>query len=81
MEENNASKLIKAMEKRLRWYMLEASEEEFDAEEVDFIIAFLKAVVPIDVDFEDTEIAYKKLMKRIEEEPDAEEGHIWIGGN
>ncbi len=81
MKKESATELMKILERRLQWYILEAKEEEFDVEEIDFIIKILQVVEPVEVEFEDTGTAYRKLMKRIKKEPDAREGDIWIGSD
>ncbi len=62
MKKESATELIKILERRLQWYILEAKEEEFDVEEIDFIIKILQVVEPVEVEFEDTETAYRKLI-------------------
>lgn len=40
--------LIEAAKERLRWYTMEASEEEFDADEVDALVKLLNTLTPIE---------------------------------
>ncbi|MBE5892601.1 MAG: hypothetical protein E7286_04375 [Lachnospiraceae bacterium] len=42
MECNDREQMIKDAQEKLRWYALEASEEEFDEEEVDKLVIFLE---------------------------------------
>lgn len=62
--------LIEKLEERLRWYQEEATEEEFDADEVDAVCTILRKQSP--VVFTDKKEAYRKLMERIREEDTGE---------
>lgn len=60
--------LIEELEKRLCWYRDEATEEEFDAEEVDAICVMLQKLSPIKEPHMTKEEAYEKIMLKIREE-------------
>lgn len=60
--------LIEELEKRLCWYRDEATEEEFDAEEVDAICVMLQKLSPIKEPHMTKEEAYEKIMLRVREE-------------
>lgn len=45
MDKNNMQ-MVEAAEKKLRWYTMEASDEEFDEEEVDFLVDIIKRYSP-----------------------------------
>lgn len=64
----NDRNLIEELEKRLIWYRDEASEEEFDAEEVDAICTMLQKLSPIEEPHRDKEEAYQNIMRRIRRE-------------
>lgn len=68
-------KLIEELEERLRWYREEASEEEFDAEEVDAICTLLQKLSPIEEPHMGQEEAFLNIMRRIEEE-DGSDGDV-----
>lgn len=57
-------RLIEGLEKRLVWYREEASEEEFDAEEVDAICTILQKLSPSIPDRTKDE-AYQGVMRRL----------------
>lgn len=44
----NNTQLVAAVKERLRWYTMEASEEEFDADEVDALVNLLNTLEPIE---------------------------------
>ena len=66
------SNLIAELERRLYWYREEASEEEFDAEEVDAICVMLQKLSPTEGPRMSKEEVRRNIMKRIEEEDGAE---------
>lgn len=71
---NDNTQLIEAARTRLQWYTLEASEEEFDAEEVDALVNLLNTLEPVNV--EETQSA-EVILERFHEYVamrDAEEG-------
>jgi len=59
---------IAELEERLRWYRDEASEEEFDAEEVDAICTLLQKLSPIKEPYMSREEAFQNIMRRAKEE-------------
>jgi len=59
---------IAELEERLRWYRDEASEEEFDAEEVDAICTLLQKLSPIKEPHMSREEAFQNIMRRAKEE-------------
>ena len=50
MNGNDNRQLIEAAKERLRWYTVEASEEEFDAEEVDALVNLLSTLEPVETE-------------------------------
>lgn len=62
------SSLIAELERRLYWYREEASEEEFDAEEVDAICVMLQKLSPLEGPRMSKEEVRRNIIKRIEEE-------------
>lgn len=62
--------LIESLERRLLWYREEASEAEFDAEEVDAICTMLLKLSPAKEPHRSGEEAYENIMRqiRLEEE-------------
>lgn len=68
MAYNDNQELIEKLEERLKWYYGEATEEEFDADEVEAICTMLDKLKPIEEEPEDMDAVYKKLMARIKEE-------------
>lgn len=66
------SNLIAELERRLYWYREEASEEEFDAEEVDAICVMLQKLSPREGPRMSKEEVRRNIMKRIAEEDGAE---------
>lgn len=62
------SGLIAELERRLYWYREEASEEEFDAEEVDAICVMLQKLSPMEGPRMSKEEVRRNIIKRIEEE-------------
>lgn len=60
--------LIAELEEKLRWYRDEASEEEFDAEEVDAICTLLQKISPVEEPHMGREEAFLNIMRRVEEE-------------
>lgn len=62
------SGLIAELERRLYWYREEASEEEFDAEEVDAICVMLQKLSPLEGPRMSKEEVRRNIIKRIEEE-------------
>lgn len=79
MADNN-KKLIEELERRLCWYRDEATEEEFDVEEVDAICTMLQKLSPGDEPHRSREEAYRNIMQLVQEEDreddssDADEG-------
>ena len=67
--------LTEELEKRLLWYREEATEEEFDAEEVDAICTMLRKLSP-EEPHKSREEAYEDIMRkiRLEEEESGESG-------
>lgn len=67
--------LIEELEKRLLWYREEATEKEFDAEEVDAICTMLRKLSP-EEPHKSREEAYEDIMRqiRLEEEESGESG-------
>lgn len=67
--------LTEELEKRLLWYREEATEEEFDAEEVDAICTMLRKLSP-EEQHKSREEAYEDIMRqiRLEEEESRESG-------
>ena len=57
--------LIEELEKRLCWYRDEATEEEFDAEEVDAICVMLQKLSPIKEPHMTKEEAYEKIYEEV----------------
>lgn len=47
---NDNRQLIEAAKERLRWYTVEASEEEFDVEEVDALVNLLSTLEPVETE-------------------------------
>lgn len=74
--------LIEELEKRLLWYREEATEEEFDAEEVDAICTMLRKLSP-EEPHKSREEAYEDIMRqiRLEEEESGESGINVRSGN
>ncbi len=68
MAYNDNQELIEKLEERLKWYYGEATEEEFDADEVEAICTVLDKLRPIEEEPEDMDAVYEKLMARIREE-------------
>ena len=71
-------KIIKALRERLRWYMYEAGQDEFDNEEVNAIIDLLQVIDPIERREGDFYTASKALDRfwtffAFRERPDEEE--------
>lgn len=64
--------LIAELERRLCWYRDEATEEEFDAEEVDAICVMLQKLSPPEEPHMSKDEAYRNIMQRVKEE-DGEE--------
>ncbi len=64
----NDKKLIEQLEERLDWYTREASDEEFDAEDVEAICTVLRKLSPEPEPFTPKEQAYQNLLERIAEE-------------
>lgn len=64
--------LIAELEKRLCWYRDEATEEEFDAEEVDAICVMLQKLSPPEGLHMSKDEAYRNIMRRVKEEDGAE---------
>lgn len=62
------SSLIAELERRLYWYREEASEEEFDAEEVNAICVMLQKLSPLEGPRMSKEEVRRNIIKRIEEE-------------
>lgn len=74
----NDKKLIEQLEERLDWYTREASDEEFDAEDVEAICTVLRKLSPEPEPFTPKEQAYQNLLERItgeeeENKPEKEE--------
>lgn len=67
MTDNNR-KLIEELERRLCWYRDEATDEEFDVEEVDAICTMLQKLSPEDKPHRSREEAYRNIMQLIREE-------------
>lgn len=67
------SNLIAELERRLYWYREEASEEEFDAEEVDAICVMLQKLSPMEGPCMSKEEVRRNIVKRIAEEDGAED--------
>lgn len=68
--------LIEELEKRLLWYREEASEEEFDADEVDAICTMLQKLSPPAEPHRTKEEAFQNIMRQISlegENPKGEE--------
>lgn len=63
--------LIEELEKRLCWYRDEATDEEFDAEEVDAICVMLQKLSPVEEPHMTREEARQNIMRRIREEEKA----------
>lgn len=61
---DNDKILIEELEKRLVWYRDEASEEEFDTDEVDAICTMLQKLSPIEPSITREE-AYQSIMRRL----------------
>lgn len=64
--------LIAELERRLCWYRDEATEEEFDAEEVDAICVMLQKLSPPEEPHMSKDEAYRNIMQRVKEEDGAE---------
>ncbi len=64
--------LIVELERRLCWYRDEATEEEFDAEEVDAICVMLQKLSPLEEPHMSKDEAYRNIMQRVKEEDGAE---------
>lgn len=65
--------LVTELEKRLIWYREEATEEEFDAEEVDAICVMLQKLSPVKETRMSREEAYRNIMRRVRKEDGVEE--------
>lgn len=67
--------LIGELERRLLWYREEASEDEFDADEVDAICTMLLKLSPVKEPYRTKEETYQNIMRQIslEEERSEEE--------
>lgn len=72
----NNKELVEQLEERLKWYYYDASEEEFDADDIDAICTVLEKLDSVKDKFPDTETAYRKLMERIEREDAEKAGKI-----
>lgn len=71
---NNNTQLIEAAKERLRWYTMEASEEEYDAEEVEALVILLSTLEPVDsVEMQSEEQMLERFHEYVEMR-DAEEG-------
>ncbi len=68
MAYNDNQGLIEKLEERLNWYYEEATEEEFDADEVEAICTVLDKLRPIKEEPENMDAVYEKLMARCKEE-------------
>jgi len=68
MAYNQDRELTEKLEERLRWYYEEASDDEFDAEEVDAVCTLLEKINPVGDKLPDQGEAYEKLMERIKSE-------------
>lgn len=66
--------LIEELERRLCWYRDEATDEEFDAEEVDAICVMLQKLSPVKEPHRTKEEAYQNIMERIRKEDEEENG-------
>lgn len=66
--------LIEELERRLCWYRDEATDEEFDAEEVDAICVMLQKLSPVKEPHRTKEEAYQNIMERIRKEDGEENG-------
>ena len=65
---HNMDETIKELQKKLDWYTDEATEEEFDAKEVEAILYLLDKWVPIDEEqIPDVDEAWQNFQKRISE--------------
>lgn len=65
--------LIGELERRLLWYREEASEDEFDADEVDAICTMLLKLSPVKTPYRTKEETYQNIMRQIsleEERPE-----------
>ena len=80
--DDSGRKLIDELEKRLVWYREEASDEEFDAEEVDAICTILEKLSPI-MPRRTKEEAYQSIMRRLRLEEEEEDGgrKVDVGGS
>lgn len=58
----NRDELIQSLQERLRWYMSEASEEEFDADEVEAIGRLLETMDGDNWEKPDAEAAYERFQ-------------------
>ena len=57
--------LIEELERRLLWFREEASEEEFDAEEVDAICTMLSKLSPENKPHRTKEETYQNILKQV----------------
>lgn len=82
MAYNVNQELIEKLKERLKWYYGEATEEEFDADEVDAICTLLDKLEPEEEESEDMETVYENLMARIrKEETEKENAENLLIGN
>ena len=59
--------LIEAAKERLQWYTLEATDEEFDEEEVDALVELLNKLEPLEVAEEQaSEVALERFRSYAE---------------
>ena len=81
MSETRNTEWIESVEARLRWFMEEATDEEFDEEEVDTLVSLLNRLKPMNAasqqSDEETLASFHEYVKRRE----AEEREIKVSSN
>lgn len=74
MNGKDTTQLIKVAKERLRWYTLEASETEYDEEEVEALVNLLSALEPVeDAEVQSDEVVLDRFHEYVKMR-DAEEG-------
>lgn len=74
MNGKDTTQLIEATKERLRWYTLEASEEEYDAEEVEALVNLLSTLEPVETEESQSDEVVLERFHEYVEMRDAEEG-------
>lgn len=64
MKEDLSTKTVEELQEKLRWYALEATEEEFDQEEVNKIAQLLNILDPIDNNEYNAESSFERFRQK-----------------